>query len=121
MLKVFQLDVYALLDPSATLSFMTPYVAMSFDILLDVLLDPFFVSTQVSNSIVAKRVYRKCSVSLSYRVTHVYLVEPDILDFDVILSMDWLHSCYASIDCRTRVVKFEFQNEHVLEWKGEIL
>uniref|UniRef100_M1DJY6 Gag-pol polyprotein n=1 Tax=Solanum tuberosum TaxID=4113 RepID=M1DJY6_SOLTU len=28
MLKVFHLDVYAFLDPTATLSFMTPYVAM---------------------------------------------------------------------------------------------
>ncbi|WMV50150.1 hypothetical protein MTR67_043535 [Solanum verrucosum] len=38
--------------------------------------------------------------------------------FDVILGMDWLQSCYASIDCRTRVVKFQFLNELVLEWKG---
>ncbi|XP_049391320.1 uncharacterized protein LOC125855617 [Solanum stenotomum] len=42
MLKVFQLDVYDLLDPSATLSFVTPYVAMTFHMLLDVLLETFF-------------------------------------------------------------------------------
>jgi len=29
-----------------------------------------------------------------------------LLDFDVILKMIWLHSYYASIDCRTRIVKF---------------
>nr|ABI34336.1 hypothetical protein SDM1_41t00011 [Solanum demissum] len=29
----------------------------------------------------------------------------DMLDFDVILGMDWLHASYASIGCRTRVVK----------------
>lgn len=39
-------------------------------------------------------------------------------DFDVILGMNWLHACYASIDCRTRVVKFQFPNDAVLEWKG---
>ena len=32
--------------------------------------------------------------------------------------MDWLHASYASIDCRTRGVKFHFPNESVLEWKG---
>ena len=41
---------------------------------------------------VAKRVYIKSLVSLSHKVTLVDLVELDILDFDVILTMDWLHS-----------------------------
>ena len=36
---------------------------------------------------------------------------------DVILEMDWLHACFASIDCRTRVVKFNFPYEPILEWK----
>ena len=41
-----------------------------------------------------------------------------MIDFDVILRMDWLHASYASIDCRTRGVKFHFPNESVLEWEG---
>ncbi|KAH0664080.1 hypothetical protein KY284_029011 [Solanum tuberosum] len=118
MLKVFQLYVHALLDPSATLSFVTSYVAMRFDVLLDVLLEPFYVSTPIGDSIVAKRVYRKCPISLSRRVTLVDLVELDMLDFDVILGIIWLHSFYASIDYRTRVFKFQFPNELMLEWKG---
>ncbi|WMV41591.1 hypothetical protein MTR67_034976 [Solanum verrucosum] len=56
---------------------------------------------------------------MSHRVTLVDLVELDMLDFDVILSMDWLHSSYISIDCRIRVVKFQFPNMTVLKWKGE--
>lgn len=40
-----------------------------------------------------------------------------MLDFDVILGMDWLHACFSSIDRRTRVVKIQFHNEPVLEWK----
>ncbi|WMV43118.1 hypothetical protein MTR67_036503 [Solanum verrucosum] len=75
MLKVFQLDVYALLDPGATLSFVTPYVVMRFDMFPDVLLEPFSVSTPIGDFVVAKRVYRKCPVSLYHRVTLVDLVE----------------------------------------------
>lgn len=45
------------------------------------------------------------------------LVVLDMLDFDVILVMDWLHVCYASIDGRFRVVRFQFSNEPILKWK----
>ena len=39
-------------------------------------------------------------------------------DFDVILGMDWLHSCYACMDCHSRVVIFHFPNEVELVWEG---
>ena len=45
----------------------------------------------------------------------VDLVELDMVDFDVILGMDWLHACYASVNYRTRVVKFQFPNDLVIE------
>ncbi|KAH0709413.1 hypothetical protein KY284_010840 [Solanum tuberosum] len=75
MIKVFTFDVYALLDPGASLSFVIPYVAMNFDILPKQLLEPFSIST--------------------------------------LIGMDWLHACYASVDCRTLVVKFQFLMSHV--------
>lgn len=49
--------------------------------------------------------------------TLVYLIELDILDFDVILSMDLLPFCFGSINCRTRVVTFKFPNDPTLKWK----
>ncbi|KAH0736064.1 hypothetical protein KY285_011771 [Solanum tuberosum] len=84
MLKVFQLDVYALLDPGSTLSFVTPYMVMRFDILPYVILGPFCISTPVGDSVVVNRVYKKCPISLYHRVNHVNLVEFDMLDFNVI-------------------------------------
>ncbi|XP_070041128.1 uncharacterized protein [Nicotiana tomentosiformis] len=44
--------------------------------------------------------------------------ELGMVDFDVIMGMDWLYSCFAKLDCRTRTVRFEFLNEPVVEWKG---
>ncbi|WMV09146.1 hypothetical protein MTR67_002531 [Solanum verrucosum] len=40
-----------------------------------------------------------------------------MVDFDIILVIDWLHACNASVDCRTRIVWFQFPNEPLLEWK----
>ncbi|KAH0758385.1 hypothetical protein KY290_021878 [Solanum tuberosum] len=79
-------------DPRTSLSFVTPYVATNFDVIPEQLSEPFSVSTPV--------------------------VELDMVYFDVILGMDWLHACYALVDSRTRVVKFQFPNEPVLEWKN---
>ena len=61
----------------------------------------------------------KVPISLFHRVTLVDLVELDILEFNIILVMDWLHSCYSSINCITRAVKFQFPNKPTLECKGK--
>ncbi|XP_075087713.1 uncharacterized protein LOC142169710 [Nicotiana tabacum] len=41
-----------------------------------------------------------------------------MVDFNVIMGMDWLSSCYAILDCRAKLIRFQFPNEEVLEWKG---
>ncbi|KAH0714970.1 hypothetical protein KY284_007875 [Solanum tuberosum] len=43
-----------------------------------------------------------------------------MVEFDVIMGMDWLASCYATVDCRTKRVHFHFPNEAVLEWEGNV-
>ncbi|WMV32498.1 hypothetical protein MTR67_025883 [Solanum verrucosum] len=47
MIQVFEFTVYALLDPGASLSFVTLYVAMNFDVIPEQLSEPFSVSTYV--------------------------------------------------------------------------
>ena len=65
-----------------------------------------------------RKVYKQCPVFVMHKMIPCDLVELDMVDFDIILGMDWLHASYASIDCRTHGVKFHFPNEPVLEWKG---
>ena len=54
ILKVFSIDVYDLLDPGATLSFVIPLVSKKFYIQLDILHESFIVSIRVVESIVEK-------------------------------------------------------------------
>ena len=63
----------------------------------------------------AYRVFQSYNISLPNRVTWVDFIELDVFDFYVILVMDLLHAYFSSIYCQTRVVKFKFPNEHVLE------
>lgn len=40
MLKIFNFDIYSLLDPGVTLSFVTPYIVVTFEISPESLLEP---------------------------------------------------------------------------------
>lgn len=44
-----------------------------------------------------------------------------MVDFDVIIGMYCLQSCYDSVDCRNRIVRSQFPDEPILEWKGSSL
>ena len=99
MIKVFTYDVYALLDPEVSLSFVTPYVAMNFDVFCEQLFETFSVSTPVGESILGERTYGYYIISINQTSIISDLVELDMIDFDVILGMDWL------VDCRPQVVK----------------
>ncbi|XP_070036706.1 uncharacterized protein [Nicotiana tomentosiformis] len=92
---------------------------MEFGIESEQLPELFSVSTPVSESIVAARVYRGCVVMVHDRDTMDDLIELGMVDFVVIMGMDWLYSCFAKLDYRTRIVRFEFPNEPVVEWKGD--
>ncbi|XP_070036683.1 uncharacterized protein [Nicotiana tomentosiformis] len=104
-------DVYALIDLSYTLSYVTPYVAMEFGIEPEQLHESFSISTLVGETIVASRVYRDCVVTVRGRDTLADLIVLGMVDFDVIMGMDWLYSCFSKLDCRTRTVRFELPNE----------
>nr|XP_033508434.1 uncharacterized protein LOC117273376 [Nicotiana tomentosiformis] len=106
------------MDPGSTFSYITPFIAGKLDMRSELLPQPVEVATPVGDSIVDNHVYRDCTVLINDRPTSVDLVELVMLDFDVIMGMDWLVACYANIDCRAKLVRFHFPGEPVLEWKG---
>ncbi|XP_070046507.1 uncharacterized protein [Nicotiana tomentosiformis] len=112
-------DVYALIDPNSTFSYVTPYVAMEFGIKSKQLNESFSLSALVGESIVVAWIYRDCVVTVRDRDTMANRIELRMVDFDVIMGMDWLYSCFAKIDCRTKTVRLEFSTESVIEWKGD--
>ena len=118
MLKVFSTFVYALLDPGSTLSFMTPLPALTLEILPEVLHDPIVVSMDLGQRVKNDRVYKDYPIVVCGRTMCADLVELPMHDFDVILGMGWLHSCYSFLECRSRVVRFRFPNEEEIVQEG---
>ncbi|XP_070013961.1 uncharacterized protein [Nicotiana sylvestris] len=110
ILTVQSHDVYALIDPGSTLSYVTPFVAMEFGIEPEQLHEPFSVSTPVGESILATRAYRSCVVTVRGRDPMADLIELGMVDFDVIMGMDWHYSYFVKLDYRTITMRLEFPN-----------
>lgn len=53
MIQIFDFTIYALLYLGTSLSFLTPYVAMYFDVIPEKLSEPFNVSTHVGEPFLA--------------------------------------------------------------------
>ncbi|XP_070045313.1 uncharacterized protein [Nicotiana tomentosiformis] len=121
ILTICSHDVYALIDPGCTLSYITRFVTGKFGIVCEILSDPFAVSTPVDEPIIARRVYRGCTVIVYSHQTSADLVELEMMDFDAIIGMDWLTACYAIVDCRAKAARFFFPGEPVLEWVGNTM
>ena len=88
MLQVFSTSAYALLDPGSTLSFVTPLLALTFEIFLEVLHDPVLVSTPLGENVRTARVYKDCPIVVSCKTMCADLVELPMHDFDIILRME---------------------------------
>ena len=71
---VFSFPVYALSDPGSTLYFVSPLVASKFDLLYDILHEPFRVSTPIGDIVRAERVYRDCPITVLNKVIQVDLI-----------------------------------------------
>ncbi|XP_070032736.1 uncharacterized protein [Nicotiana tomentosiformis] len=103
----------------STLSYVTLLVASKFGIEPE-LIEPFEVSIPVGHPVIARRVYKDCIVVVHSRSIVADLIKLDMVEFDVIMGMDWLVSSYVCVDCRSKMVRFQFPGEPVLKWKGNI-
>ncbi|KAL0561078.1 hypothetical protein IC582_001496 [Cucumis melo] len=64
------------------------------------------VSTPSGECMLSKEKVKACQIEIAGHVIEVTLIVLDMLDFDVILGMDWLAANHASIDCSRKEVTF---------------
>lgn len=105
-LPVCSHDAYALTDP-APIIHMLPYLAKNNGIEPKLLKSLAF--TLVDECIQAKQVYKGCIVSIPTRITKIDIIELEMIDFHMIMGMNWVSSCYANVDCRAKIVRFSSQ------------
>ncbi|KAJ1410736.1 Retrotransposon gag domain, partial [Sesbania bispinosa] len=119
ILPICSRDAHVLFDPGATHSF----VSLSFSTQLgkspSSLDDTLAVTTPIGEILLVDCVYRSCVVSIEGKELFSNQIALAMVDFDVILGMDWLASHYATLDCHNKVVKFEMPGESAFSFQGE--
>ncbi|XP_070054713.1 uncharacterized protein [Nicotiana tomentosiformis] len=98
MVPVFHRDASVFFDPRSTYSYVSSYFAPYLDASRDSLSSPIYVSTPVGDSIIVDRVYRSSLVAIVGFETKVDILLLSMVDFDVILGMDWLSPYHAILD-----------------------
>ncbi|XP_070055756.1 uncharacterized protein [Nicotiana tomentosiformis] len=77
------------------------------------------VSTPIGDSIMVDRVHRSCMISNGGYETRVDILFLNMVDFDVILGIDWLSPYYDILDCHAKTVTLPMQGYQ--GWNGEVL
>ncbi|KAL0556960.1 hypothetical protein IC582_005478 [Cucumis melo] len=76
------------------------------------------VSTPSGECMLSKEKVKACQIEIASHVIEVTLIVLDMLDFDVILGMDWLAANHASIDCSRKEVTFNPPSMASFKFKG---
>ncbi|XP_070045204.1 uncharacterized protein [Nicotiana tomentosiformis] len=113
-------DASVLFDRSSTYSYMSSYFASCLDMTCDFLVTPIYVSTPIRDSIVIDHVYHSCVVTIGGYERTVDLLFLNIVDFDVILGMDWLSKYHAILDCHAKTVTLAMPGFPMFEWRGSL-
>ncbi|KAL0543903.1 hypothetical protein IC582_019008 [Cucumis melo] len=76
------------------------------------------VSTPSGECMLSREKVKACQIEIAGHVIEATLIVLDMLDFDVILGMDWLAANHASIDCSRKEVTFNPPSMASFKFKG---
>ena len=117
MINVFIFNVYAFFGLCACLYLSDSIYVYEMWIHPELLLETFSISTPVGDFVLEKIVYHDCVMSVNQNDTMAYKVELEMVDFDVILSLDWFHLVMYQLIIVFDLWGISFQTSNI--WMGE--
>ncbi|XP_073317295.1 uncharacterized protein [Primulina huaijiensis] len=110
---------YVLFDCGATHSFMSKRFAKKLGRKPDKLTEPFRIATPTSRAIETDEIYRDCIISIGEQIFGVDLIQLIMVNFDIILGMDWLARNSAIVDCKGKRVKLRTPGQEEVVFHGK--
>ncbi|KAL0551702.1 hypothetical protein IC582_010791 [Cucumis melo] len=119
MLPVLGHYALVLFDSGSSHSFISSAFMLHARLEVEPLHHVLSVSTPSGECMLSKEKVKACQIEIAGHVIEVTLLVLDMLDFDVILGMDWLVANHASIDCSRKEVAFNPPSMASFKFKGE--
>ncbi|TYK25799.1 ty3-gypsy retrotransposon protein [Cucumis melo var. makuwa] len=119
MLPVLGHYALVLFDSGSSHSFISSAFVLHARLEVEPLHHVLSVSTPSRENMLSEEKVKACQIEIAGHVIEVTLFVLDMLDFDVILGMDWLAANHASIDCSRKEVTFNPPSMANFKFKGE--
>lgn len=74
----------------------------------------------MGDSLVVDRVFKSCIMTTSNVETYADLIVLDMLDFNMILGMDWLSYYHAVMDCFSKIVTLAMTDIPLVMWQEAV-
>jgi len=113
------MQVYALIDPGASNSFVSYIIVNNLLVSSSNLGVGVTVSTPLGESIHIVDIYRGVKLYIEGLELRVDLMPLELYDFDLIMCMDWLSKHKAQVDCFTKTVIIQGIGDKRVVFKGE--
>ena len=118
-LQLSLIQVYALIDPGASHSFVAHQIIRNLNVLSSRLNMGMVVSTPLGKNITIDEVYKGVILNIKGAELMADLMPLALDDFDLILGMDWLSRHRAQVDCFTKTVNLQDVSGKGVVFRGE--
>ncbi|XP_073275402.1 uncharacterized protein [Primulina huaijiensis] len=106
-IQINNMPAYVLFDCGATHSFMSKRFSKKLGIKPDNLEEPYRVATPANRVLETRTLYRDIGVLIDKQNFKANLIQLNMVEFDVILGMDWLAKNHALVDCHGKTVTIQ--------------
>ncbi|XP_043687470.1 uncharacterized protein LOC122638680 [Telopea speciosissima] len=110
---------YTLFDTGVTHSFVSPSFAKRTSVSPKCLTEGLAVSTPTGSRIDLNTVYEPCAMKIADRDMNAHLIQLNMIDFDVILGMDWLALYKVKVLCAKKKIVFQARSEKGFIFVGD--
>ncbi|XP_075479387.1 uncharacterized protein LOC142520269 [Primulina tabacum] len=114
-----KVPAYALFDCGATHSFVSKRFAKKVGLKPESLTEPFRIATPTSKTIETHEIHKDCKIGIVNQTFSADLIQLVMVDFDIILGMDWLASNNSIVDCKGKRVKLRTPNQAEIVYHGK--